>query len=118
MPTKAAHIREFFPQTHIPRMQNSTFMDQELLLKINSFLEKTAENNESTEFDASDDYLVAAIIKLVKEKGKTSVVEDFETPFVHPMITIQKWVEELKLIVRETLAENIGADQSKPSKIA
>ncbi|KAA6437090.1 hypothetical protein FEM33_19455 [Dyadobacter flavalbus] len=70
------------------------------------FLEQVSEVNEDTEYDHSKEYLVEAIKQLVKEKGLTSIDEDFETPFVHPMITVQKWVEELKTTVRETLLEN------------
>lgn len=80
-------------------------MDRESLLKMYTFLEKTADNNEATSFDSSQDPIVEDLIALVKAKGKTSIAEDFETPYVHPMITIQKWVEELKGIVSETLRQ-------------
>ena len=80
-------------------------MDRESLLKMYTFLEKTADNNEATFFDSSQDPIVEDLIALVKAKGKTSIAEDFETPYVHPMITIQKWVEELKGIVSETLRQ-------------
>jgi hypothetical protein len=78
-------------------------MDQNTLHELALFLKKTAESNEDTEFDSSQEYLVEDLIRLVKENGNTSIVEDFETPYVHPMITIQKWVEELKLLVAESL---------------
>ncbi|KQS26772.1 hypothetical protein [Dyadobacter sp. Leaf189] len=84
-------------------------MTQEELLRLAAFLEQTAETNEDTEFDSSQDYLVEELIRLVKEKGKTSIVEDFETPYVHPMITVQKWVEELKLLVAQTLGEQTAS---------
>jgi hypothetical protein len=80
-------------------------MDQNTLQELALFLEKTAQSNEDTEFDSSEEYLVENLIGLVKENGNTSIVEDFETPYVHPMITIQKWVEELKLLVAESLQE-------------
>ncbi|WP_439559718.1 hypothetical protein [Dyadobacter sp.] len=80
-------------------------MTQEELLRLAEFLEQTAETNEDTEFDSSQDYLVEGLIRLVREKGKTSIIEDFETPYVHPMITVQKWVEELKLLVAQSLRE-------------
>ncbi|TLU96975.1 hypothetical protein FEM55_06350 [Dyadobacter sediminis] len=70
------------------------------------FLEEVSEVNEDTEYNPSKEYLVKAIQQLVREKGLTSIDEDFETPFVHPMITIQKWVEELKTAVKETLLKN------------
>ncbi|WP_031527114.1 hypothetical protein [Dyadobacter crusticola] len=78
-------------------------MDHQELLRLASFLDEIAETNEDTEFDSSQEYLVEGLIRLVKEKGKTSIVEDFETPYVHPMITVQKWVEELKLLVAQSL---------------
>ena len=80
-------------------------MTQEELLRLAEFLDQTAETNEDTEFDSSQDYLVEGLIRLVREKGKTSIVEDFETPYVHPMITVQKWVEELKLLVAQSFRE-------------
>lgn len=70
-----------------------------------AFLQKVSEMNEDTVYDSSDEYLVNAIIDLVRDKGFTSISEDFNTPFIHPMITIQKWAEELKRIVIENLSE-------------
>jgi hypothetical protein len=70
-----------------------------------TFLEKTAENNEATSFDSVQYPIVEDLIALVKAKGKTSIAEDFETPYVHPMITVQKWVTELKGLVSETLSQ-------------
>lgn len=79
--------------------------NRQLLTEMLSFLEETSEENEDTEYDSSKEYLVDAIAGLAKIKEKTSISEDFETPFLHPMITIQKWVEELKLLVRQSLRE-------------
>lgn len=83
-----------------------TNLSEDLLSEMYLFLEKVSEANEDTEYDASKEYLVEAIKQFVKDKGLTSIDEDFETPFVHPMITVQKWVEELKTAVKETLLEN------------
>jgi GTPase Era involved in 16S rRNA processing len=85
-------------------------MDNASLLKIYQFLEKTAETNEATTFDASQELMLEQLMALVKAKGKTSIAEDFATPYVHPMITVQKWVEELKLIVRDALLETSAAE--------
>jgi len=75
------------------------------LIKIQEFLSAVSETNEDTEYDPSQEYIVNSIIELVKQHGNTSITEDFDVPYVHPMITIQKWVEELKLIVRDVLQE-------------
>ncbi|MEO6285692.1 MAG: hypothetical protein ABIN80_11570 [Dyadobacter sp.] len=80
-------------------------MDRESLLMMYRFLEKIADTNEATSFDSSEELMVEKLINLVKAQGKTSIAEDFEKPYIHPMITIQKWVEELKLIVSETLRQ-------------
>ncbi|MCE6987845.1 hypothetical protein [Dyadobacter sp. CY323] len=80
-------------------------MDHDLLLKIYALLERTEETNENTEYDPADDPLVESLISLVKAKGKTSISEDFETPYIHPMITVQKWAAELKQIVSDSLNE-------------
>jgi hypothetical protein len=80
-------------------------MDRESLLSIYTFLEKIAETNEATSFDSSEELMVEKLIALVKAQGKTSIAEDFEKPYIHPMITIQKWVEELKLMISETLRQ-------------
>jgi hypothetical protein len=98
-------IREDFPQSHFLTTLKLPDMNRETLLKLYAFLEKTADSNEATTFNATEDPMVEDLISLVKAQGKTSIAEDFEMPFVHPMITIQKWVEELKLIVRESLAQ-------------
>ncbi|TDE15475.1 hypothetical protein [Dyadobacter psychrotolerans] len=82
-----------------------TTLSTSLLRNVMDFLSTISETNEDTDFDASQDYLVEAIKTLVSEKDKTSVVEDFEVPYLHPMITIQKWNEELKLIVSEAILE-------------
>jgi hypothetical protein len=86
-------------------MTDQKHFNKELLTEILTFLNETSEVNEATKYDSSREYLVNAIIELVKAKKKTSIQEDFEIPFLHPMITIQKWVEELKLLVKQSLHE-------------
>ncbi|TLV04081.1 hypothetical protein FEN17_06435 [Dyadobacter luticola] len=82
-------------------------MDQQKLTDIYTFLEETERTNEDTEYDPSQEPLVNAIIELVNKNGNTSIAEDFGQPFVHPMITIQKWVTELKDIVRDEMDGNL-----------
>ncbi|MCE7060098.1 hypothetical protein [Dyadobacter sp. CY343] len=85
--------------------------DQQLLLEMQQFLEEVSATNEDTTFDPDHDYLVEALITLVREEEKTSIVEDFDTPYLHPMLTVQKWVEELKLLVAEKLRdESVGSE--------
>lgn len=76
------------------------------LIKIQEFLSDVSETNEDTEYSPSQEYIVNSIIQLVKQHGNTSITEDFDVPYIHPMITIQKWIEELKLIVKEVLQKN------------
>ncbi|WP_141110353.1 hypothetical protein [Dyadobacter psychrophilus] len=80
-------------------------MDNNKLPEMLAFLQKVSEMNEDTVYDSSDEYLVNAIIDLVKEQGHTSIAEEFDTPFLHSMITIQKWAEELKVIVIENFSD-------------
>ncbi|MCF2506206.1 hypothetical protein L0663_22620 [Dyadobacter sp. CY107] len=80
-------------------------MDKNKLPEMLAFLQKVSEMNEDTVYDSSGEYLVNAIIDLVRDKGFTSISEDFNTPFIHPMITIQKWAKELKRIVIENFSE-------------
>ena len=80
-------------------------MDKNMQPEMLAFLQKVSEMNEDTVYDSSDEYLVSAIIDLVTKGGHTSILEDFNKPFIHPMITIQKWVEELKVIAVENLKE-------------
>jgi hypothetical protein len=87
-------------------MSNPTNLSENLLSEMYQFLEEVSEANEDTEYDSSKEYLVEAIKQLVIDKELTSIKEDFDTPFIHPMITIQKWVEELKNTVKEALLEN------------
>ena len=88
-------------------------MDRTTLLQMHDFLEKTAAENEATEFDSSQETVLNQLIALVRENGNTSIVEDFETPFVHPMITVQKWIDELKLIVGQHLHDNMTSGFEK-----
>ena len=76
------------------------------LIKIKEFLSTVSETNEDTEYDPSQESIVNSIIDLVKQHGNTSITEDFDIPYIHPMITIQKWIEELKLIVDDILQKN------------
>ena len=80
-------------------------ISKEELVKIQEFLSHVSETNEDTEYDPSQENIVNSIITLVKDQEKTSISEDFDIPFVHPMITIQKWIEELKMIVDDMLTE-------------
>jgi hypothetical protein len=78
-------------------------MESDLLIKMQTFLQGVSELNEDTVYNETDEFIVNAIKSLVKEDGHTSIATDFDQPFIHPMITIQKWVEELKQIVQEKL---------------
>lgn len=78
-------------------------MDGNSLPEIQAFLQRVSEMNEDTAYDSSDEHLVNAIIELVRAQGHTSIVEELDQPFVHPMITVQKWVEELKEIVNDEI---------------
>ena len=78
-------------------------LEKTLLEEIHAFLTKVGDSNESTEYSTDQEYIVNAIIELAKLKGRTEIVDDFETPYIHPLITVQKWVEELKLIADEAL---------------
>jgi hypothetical protein len=75
-----------------------------MLPEMLAFLQRVSEMNEDTAYDSLDEPIVDAIIALVREQGHTSIEEDFDQPFIHPMITIQKWVEELKVIVHDEIA--------------
>jgi hypothetical protein len=73
------------------------------LIEIQDFLSKVADTNEDTRFYSNQNSIVNSIIDLVNQKAETSVIEDFEIPFVHPMITIQKWHPEIKRIVDDLI---------------
>jgi len=83
----------------------STTLSTTTLNEVMDFLNKVADTNEDTEFEPSEEYLVEAIKTLVREKQKTSITEDFDVPYIHPMITIQKWNKELRQIVAEVISE-------------
>jgi len=76
--------------------------------EIIAFLSKVSENNESTDYSTDQEYVVEAIIDLVKAKGRMDIMEEFETPYIHPLITIQKWVDQLKLIADEALNDTMN----------
>lgn len=75
------------------------------LIELKRFLTTVSNSNEDTEFDPSQENIVETIISLVKQQQKTSIIEDFEIPYVHPMITVQKWSEELIMIINDLLGE-------------
>lgn len=84
-------------------MKKPTSVSKEELLKIQRFLSEVKDTNEDTEYDPDQEYIVNAIIQLVKEQEKTSITEDFNVPYIHPMITVQKWSTELKDLVDKML---------------
>lgn len=73
------------------------------LHEIKAFLNKIGETNESTEYSQDQQYIVESIIEMVKTKGRQDIVSEFETAYIHHLITIQKWVEELKVIANEAI---------------
>ena len=85
-------------------MDHSTLSIPELKI-IKDFLSEVSETNEDTEYDQSDKNIVNSVILLVKDLHKTSIVEDFEIPYIHPMATVQKWCEELKTIVDQEISD-------------
>lgn len=84
-------------------MPHQIKLDLPLLSKIQDFLLKTEENNEDTEYSSDQEYIVNAIIELVGVKGRMTIMEEFEKSYIHPLITIQKWIDELKLITNEAI---------------
>lgn len=90
-------------------MPHQPSFNKSRLAEVKAFLSKISESNESTEYSAKQEYIVEAIIDLAKAKGRNDIVEEFETPYIHHLITIQKWVEELKLITDEALTNAAAA---------
>jgi len=84
-------------------MPQQSNLEKTSLEEIQAFLARIGESNESTEYSTDQEYIVNGIIELARIKGRTAIVEDFETPYIHAMITIQKWIGELKLIADEAL---------------
>jgi len=84
-------------------MGKTTNFTKQQLVKIQSFLTDVLETNEDTAYDPDQEYIVNDIIELTREQSKTSIAEDFSIPYVHPMITVQKWSSELKLMVEDLL---------------
>ncbi|MBE9462523.1 hypothetical protein ACFP1I_10205 [Dyadobacter subterraneus] len=78
-------------------------LNKSRLQEIKVFLNKIGETNESTEYSTDQEYIVQSIIELAKIKGRQAIVDDFDTAYIHHLITIQKWVEELKLIADEAI---------------
>jgi len=87
-------------------MPQESSLENTSLEEIIAFLTKIGDSNESTEYSTDQEYIVNAIIELAKLKGKAAIVDDFETPYIHPLITIQKWIDELKLIADEALNDS------------
>ncbi|GGM88791.1 hypothetical protein GCM10010967_21850 [Dyadobacter beijingensis] len=79
-------------------------MDTIQLLDTFRFLEKVSDFNEDTEYDPADQPHIDRLITLSKEKDQKAIVEDFNKPFLHSMVTIQQHVEELKELVARELA--------------
>jgi hypothetical protein len=86
-------------------MPQKSSLNKSRLREIIVFLSKVRANNESTEYSADQEYVVEAIMDLVKAKGRMDIMEEFETPYIHPLITIQKWVDQLKLVADEALSD-------------
>ena len=84
-------------------MPQQSNLEKTSLEEIQVFLARIGESNESTEYSTDQEYIVNGIIELARINGRTAIVEDFETPYIHAMITIQKWIDELKLIADEAL---------------
>jgi hypothetical protein len=77
------------------------------LHELKSFLEKVGNSNEDTTFSQEQEPLVQLLINLCTHLEKTSIVEDFEQAFVHPMITVQKWNTELEQIVVDEIDKSV-----------
>lgn len=84
-------------------MPQSAILNKSRLQEIKVFLDKISNTNENTEYSADQQYLVESIIELAKIKGRQDIVDEFETAYIHHLITIQKWVDELKRIADEAL---------------
>lgn len=80
-------------------------MDKPQLLAAFRFLEKVSGSNEATEYDPADEPLIHALAGLADEKNQKAISEDFNKPFLHPMVTVQQHVEELKELVRCALLD-------------
>lgn len=78
-------------------------MDQSHLLDTFRFLEKVSGFNEDTEFDPDDQPYIDTLTQLAAEYQKAAISEDFNKPFLHPMVTVQQHTEELKELVRMAL---------------
>lgn len=78
-------------------------LNKSRLQEIKVFLSKIDETNENTEYSADQEYIVESIIELVKIKGRQDIVDEFKTAYIHHLITIQKWVDDLKRIADEAL---------------
>lgn len=92
-------------------MPQQTSLQKPLLEEIHIFLKKISESNESTEYSTDQEYIVNAIIGLARTKGRKTIVDEFEMPYLHPLVTIQKWVDELKLIADEALNDITYGDR-------
>lgn len=86
-------------------------MDTTQLLEIYHFLEKVSEFNEDTEFDPADEPKIDLLRSLVEARNQTVIAEEFNKPFLHPMVTVQQHVEALKELVRQELAASETGSQ-------
>jgi hypothetical protein len=103
MPTGAEHFREEIPQPTLDHLLFRKTMTISQLLEAFRFLEKVSDFNEATEYDPADEPLIEMLIGLAGQRNKKAIAEEFKTPFLHPMVTIQQHVEEFKELVRQEL---------------
>jgi len=88
---------------NVQNMPQQSKIEKTLLEEIHVFLSKIEESNEDTKYSTDQQYIVDAIIELTRVKGRKAITDDFEKPYIHPLITIQKWIDELKLITDEAI---------------
>ncbi|MCE7038860.1 hypothetical protein [Dyadobacter sp. CY312] len=86
-------------------MSLPTHFSQNQLVEMRNFMESVSDTNEDTRFKTSQEAIVNAIIELMNKENKTSIVEDFAVPYIHPMITIQKWNVEIKQIIDDLILQ-------------
>jgi hypothetical protein len=88
-------------------MRNNISSDKHQLHLLKNFLTTVGDSNEDTRYSTDQEPLVQLLINLCKDLGKTSIIEDFDQEYVHPMITIQKWNVELKEMVEEEIRKGL-----------
>ncbi|MCF0069190.1 hypothetical protein LZD49_01820 [Dyadobacter sp. CY261] len=99
------HIREEIPQQGQGFIRFSNAMYKSQLLDTYHFLEKVSGFNEDTEYDPADQPHIDALRNLAESRDQKAIVEEFNKPFLHPMVTIQQHVDELKELVRLELLD-------------